>query len=111
MSFGKLLKSVRVTRGLRLKDIADAMDVSIAYISDLERGNRRALGIETVKVLAGLFDLTSNEVIALARASIRERGVAELAVAKDDPRHDRMVEVAASLALSWPPTGRVEFRL
>jgi transcriptional regulator with XRE-family HTH domain len=37
-SFGSRLREARVRQGLTLKDVATASDISIAYLSDLERG-------------------------------------------------------------------------
>lgn len=37
-SFGSRLREARARQGLTLKDVASASDISIAYLSDLERG-------------------------------------------------------------------------
>jgi XRE family transcriptional regulator, regulator of sulfur utilization len=38
-SFGSRLREARMRQGLTLRDVATASDISIAYLSDLERGN------------------------------------------------------------------------
>ena len=47
--YGNLARDTRVRARKSLKEVADALDFSVVYISDIERGNRRAPTTEVVR--------------------------------------------------------------
>jgi len=47
LRFGTVLKNIRTTRNMTVRDLSDTCSMSIAYICDLEKGNRKA----TVQVM------------------------------------------------------------
>ena len=52
MKLHERLRELRSERGLRLKDVAEVADISVPYLSDLERG-RTNPSLETLQTLAG----------------------------------------------------------
>ncbi|WP_017595288.1 helix-turn-helix domain-containing protein [Nocardiopsis potens] len=72
---GALLRRVRLEQGRTLREVADAAQVSLPYLSEVERGRkepssevlaaiRRALGLRLIDLIGGLhLDLASAEAI------------------------------------------------
>ena len=56
-NFSERLKSLRLANKLKQSEIAIILDVSIAQISDIERG-RRLTSIENLYTLADYFDVS-----------------------------------------------------
>lgn len=70
--FGVRLRRLRAERGLRLKDMADALGVSAAYLSALEHGRRgRPTHAMVVSICAhlGIIWDDADELMRLARIS------------------------------------------
>ena len=42
LKFGVILKNIRTTRNMTVRDFSDTCFMSVGYISDLEKGNRKA---------------------------------------------------------------------
>ncbi len=70
--FGVRLRRLRAERGLRLKDMADALGVSAAYLSALEHGRRgrptHAMVVAICAQLGIIWD-DADELMRLARIS------------------------------------------
>lgn len=70
--FGVRLRQLRATRGIRLKDMADALGVSAAYLSALEHGRRgrptHAMVVAICAQLGIIWD-DADELMRLARIS------------------------------------------
>ncbi|MHB1341695.1 MAG: helix-turn-helix domain-containing protein [Coriobacteriia bacterium] len=64
---GDTLRTLRLSRGETLTDVADATGVSVAMLSRLERG-QRSPSPETLCVLAGHFGLPAEEMLGEAIA-------------------------------------------
>lgn len=62
MKLHERLRELRSERHLRLKDVAEVADISVPYLSDLERG-RTNPSLETLQVLAGAYELTVQDVL------------------------------------------------
>src|SRR5256885_256306 len=59
MSFGERLRSARAKRGLSVAELAEAAQLSMTYIRDLERGlGAKRLTIGTVQTLAQALGVT-----------------------------------------------------
>lgn len=56
-ALGDLVRSVRRERGLTLRALGKLMGVSAAYISDIERGNRRPTSDAVLQLLAPALDI------------------------------------------------------
>jgi transcriptional regulator with XRE-family HTH domain len=65
--FGARLRDLRRQRGLTLKDMAEALNVSGAYLSALEHGKRGQPGPGLVLEICGYFGLIWDEAEALKR--------------------------------------------
>lgn len=62
MKLHERLRELRSERGLRLKDVAQLADISVPYLSDLERG-RTNPSLETLQTLAGAYDITVHDLL------------------------------------------------
>jgi len=65
--FGAKLRTLRAERGLRLKDMAAALDVSSAYLSALEHGQRGRPSGGLVQQISAYFNLAWDDVDELKR--------------------------------------------
>lgn len=83
-SFGKYIEAKRKERGINLRKFAELIDnMSPAYLSDIEKGNRYPPDKDKIAKMAQVLALTSQETAALYdlaafdRASVeKERGSA-----------------------------------
>lgn len=57
MKFGQNIKQIRKQRNLTQKQLADQIEISRSYLSDIENG-RKNLSIKTVKKLANSLGLS-----------------------------------------------------
>ncbi|KXA43087.1 MULTISPECIES: helix-turn-helix domain-containing protein [Staphylococcus] len=57
MKFGQNIKQIRKQRNLTQKQLADQIEISQSYLSDIESG-RKNLSIKTVKKLADSLGLS-----------------------------------------------------
>ena len=57
--FGEALRKRRRETKRTLSDIADVLGVSVVYVSDVERGNRRPLNNDSIIKVAKLAALTN----------------------------------------------------
>ncbi|MCP4327023.1 MAG: helix-turn-helix transcriptional regulator [Alphaproteobacteria bacterium] len=70
--FGERIRELRTERGITLKDMAEALQVSAAYLSALEHGRRGRPSPGLVMQICGYFDLIwdqAEELKRLARLS------------------------------------------
>ena len=63
--FGEALREARIGAGLRQADVAAVLGVSVAYLSDVERGRRAPLAQERVCLAARLLGCPSLRLVAL----------------------------------------------
>lgn len=70
--FGDRMRKLRAERGLTLKDMAEAIGVSSAYLSALEHGKRGRPGWHLIQRILTYFNIIwddAEEVVRLARIS------------------------------------------
>ena len=70
--FGDRMRKLRAERGVTLKDMADAIGVSSAYLSALEHGKRGRPGWHLIQRILTFFNIIwdeAEEVVRLARIS------------------------------------------
>ena len=70
--FGERIRALRAARGVTLKDMAEALQVSAAYLSALEHGRRGRPSPGLVMQICGYFDLIwdqGEEIKRLAKLS------------------------------------------
>lgn len=65
-SFGKYLRKLRIDRGMVLKNMADMLGVSSAYLSAIELG-KRAIPDSLINAAASAFKLSDEEVNELKK--------------------------------------------
>jgi transcriptional regulator with XRE-family HTH domain len=63
MTLAERLRELRTQQGWRLKDLADKSDLSVPYLSDLERG-RTNPSLETLQTLAASYSVSVNDLLA-----------------------------------------------
>ena len=80
--FGDLLRRLRRKANRTLGDVARLLGVSVVYLSDIERGNRRPLSRERILKVADFLKIEPTE---LMEAADRERGVIEYDIRKARP--------------------------
>ncbi len=63
MRFGEFIKSKRQAdeRELTLKDVANALNISLSMLSDIEQGRRKPFDSEKIKVFCNYLNLTERE--------------------------------------------------
>ena len=70
--FGDRMRKLRAERGVTLKDMAEAIGVSSAYLSALEHGKRGRPGWHLIQRILAYFNIIwdeAEEVVRLARIS------------------------------------------
>jgi transcriptional regulator with XRE-family HTH domain len=93
VSFGEQLLDARVAARLSLRDLGQAVGLSAIYISDLERGNRRAPSAVLIERLATHLHI---DPLPLLRAALEEREAVELPLRSAAQR-----ELGLALAREW----------
>jgi transcriptional regulator with XRE-family HTH domain len=72
LKFGEVLKDVRTTRNMTVRDFSDTCSISIAYICDLEKGNRKVTPQVMSNMTSNLI-LTEEEQKAMINAFAYDR--------------------------------------
>lgn len=80
--FGDALRKARRNADKTLGDIAKLLEVSVVYVSDVERSNRRPFSNERILKVAKFLKVDPEPLIA---AADRERGVIEYDITKAKP--------------------------
>ena len=80
--FGDALRRTRHDAEKTLGDVAKLLGVSVVYVSDVERGNRRPFGNERILKVARFVKTDPATLIAAADV---ERGVIEYDITKAKP--------------------------
>jgi transcriptional regulator with XRE-family HTH domain len=63
--FGDRLRRWRSGRGVTLRDVSEASGISIAYLSDLERGKLANPTLDTLTALAAALRVSLNELLGI----------------------------------------------
>ncbi len=61
MNFGSFLRELREKKKLRQEDLAKAINVSIVYVCDIEKGRRNPPDVEKLRVWESRLGLTDEE--------------------------------------------------
>ena len=86
--FGEILRRTRQEAERTLGDVARLLDVSVVYVSDVERGNRRPFSNERILKVAKFLKANPEPLIA---AAVVEKGVIEYDISKAKPLEARVV--------------------
>jgi transcriptional regulator with XRE-family HTH domain len=93
-AFGKRLRELRTQAGKTMGELARELHVSVAYVSDVERGNRAPFKREQVLQIATFLGIESDQLLIDAAAS---RGSFTLSSEVEK----RGAEVGAALMRGW----------
>lgn len=74
MTFGSLLRQLRVEKKLRQADIAVAIGVSTVYICDIEKDRRNPPSYTKLQLIAGILELTEEKTAELFDLAGQARG-------------------------------------
>lgn len=80
--FGEALRRTRHNAERTLGDVAELLGVSVVYVSDVERGNRRPFNNERILKIAKFVNADPTPLIVAATA---ERGVIEYDITRANP--------------------------
>lgn len=80
--FGSLLRRQRRDRAKTIGDLARFLEVSVAYVSDVERGNRNPFSTERILKIANFL---GQDPTALMEAAGLERGLIEYDIRSASP--------------------------
>ena len=86
--FGDTLRRTRQQAEKTLGDVARLLDVSVVYVSDVERGNRRPFRNDRILKVARFLKADPAPLIAAADV---EKGVIEYDISKAKPLEARVV--------------------
>lgn len=70
--FGKELRKLRLDRDERLKEMAEKLGVTVAYLSAVENGKRRVPD-SWIKLIENTYDLSEDEILHLQQLAFDER--------------------------------------
>lgn len=70
--FGKELRKIRLDRDELLRDMADKLDVTVAYLSAVENGKRK-IPDEWIQKISIIYSLTDKEIENLQRLAYENR--------------------------------------
>jgi len=96
-SLGKVLRVIRMDKGLLLKDMADRMSVKPSYISSIENGKRRP-SENFVQSVGSALQLTLEEYQKVSDAYIKTVQELSLTLNPDKPHQ---IDLALALARSF----------
>lgn len=79
-SVGKFLRKLRIDRGEILRDMADKLGVSSAFLSAVENGKKK-MPDAWIPKLEGIYSLSSVQVSELKDAIVESSGIVEMKIA------------------------------
>jgi transcriptional regulator with XRE-family HTH domain len=98
--FGRMLKEERGRAGRSMGEVARYLNVSVTYISDVERGVRTPFTPERVMQFASFLKIPPERTEALLREAAACRGAFELGIEGAGIR-EKHAEVGAALMRGW----------
>lgn len=97
MGFGGLLQELRIAKEVSLREMGKEVGLSAIYISDMERGHRRAPSSEVILRIA---DYLQTDPAPLLRAALAERRTVEFELTEGQTKGARGDFILA-LARVW----------
>jgi transcriptional regulator with XRE-family HTH domain len=94
--FGKVLRQLREEAKVSMGTLARHLEISVAYLSDVERGNRAPLTNERILNAAEFLHAEAGPLLEVAAES---RGYYELSASELSPQGR---QVGATLMRGWP---------
>jgi transcriptional regulator with XRE-family HTH domain len=71
-TFGEMVRALREDAGITMGDLAKALSVSVTYISDIERGQRRPPSVQMVDAIAKRLGV---DPLGLHRLACEDKGI------------------------------------
>jgi transcriptional regulator with XRE-family HTH domain len=102
-AFGSLLRSLREGQGKSMSALARHLDVSPAYLCEVEQGRRTPLTRENIRKAAAFLHV---DPLPLVAAALEWNGTLELNVTKCSAKGKK---VGATLALRWDTLAEKDF--
>lgn len=93
--FGSLLRQIRTSKEMVLKELADKMNWTVVYVSDIERGRRNPPSGAHIRKIAEILGVRANK---LLNAADEDRGFVELNL---NDHGSAKTQAALTLARSW----------
>lgn len=97
MEFGELFRQERKRAGKSLGQVAQRLQVSVTYLSDVERGTRPPLSTERIRDAAQYMQTQDDKLTALLKAAAAHQGSFALRV----PSSSKGREAGAALMRGW----------
>jgi transcriptional regulator with XRE-family HTH domain len=94
-TFGRLLRSVRERAHRSIGDLARHLDVSVVYVSDVEKGRRAPLTLPRILAAAEFLGVDPEQLVA---AAAKSKGAFVLDAETASPKR---MEVGAALMRGW----------
>lgn len=76
-NYGKTLRKIRIDKGLTLAQMAQAVGITSAYLSTIERGNRKIPKNLTQNII-GHYELSNEQVAELQKAELQSMDSLEI---------------------------------
>lgn len=89
-TFGKTLKAARKKQRITLRELGAHVNLSVGYLSDIEREERRPPAIEIIKKMEERLGLTDNRLQKIAKQA---RNIAPTVMAQKIKTSPRLCEV------------------
>jgi transcriptional regulator with XRE-family HTH domain len=93
--FGAKVRALRAARGETLKDMAEELHISAAYLSALEHGHRGRPGANLVRQICDHFELIWDDAEALQRLARRSHPRVVIDTAGLTPAHTELANALA----------------
>lgn len=84
--FGREFRRLRLRATKTLKDVADLLDVSIPYVSDVELGRRQPFSGKVIEDLAAFLNCSDAETETLRVLAVKDRGEITLTARNESER-------------------------
>lgn len=65
MEIGKTIRTLRITRGIKQREVASSTGLTITYLSLIETKNKKP-SLKAIKNIAAFFEMTPGELIIMA---------------------------------------------
>ncbi|MCU0229436.1 MAG: helix-turn-helix domain-containing protein [Bryobacterales bacterium] len=101
--FGKVIRKHRIDRDMLLGEMAEALDLSSSYLSQIETG-KRSIPADLADKVARLFELNAKETRSLKEAAARAVTEVSIKLGKNTTTQERMlaIDLATSFARLKP---------
>lgn len=101
-AIGRRIKQIRKSRGMTQERLAEALSVSVGYISQMERGVTK-INLETLAAVAASLDCELTGLltgVSTLQDGYLEQELSQLVQQMDSPRRKLLLEIAKLIASS-----------